>query len=178
MKWFVQFVLVAVICSFLAGCVMYNAGFSISAPTSRVPVSLTETFFDANDKIVTKEQYRVVHHFCEEYSRTTFSAICTNKVVDIGGKMNALVRKYGGHAVVNVTVTGVSDKKREALLTTPNLLVGLPTLGIFSFTPFSVVIEGDVVQMNPQNTEIKTASAPIKTNSEHKLDKTNEKTLQ
>lgn len=136
----------------LSGCIMHGAKMNISARDAAFAISMTESFYDKHGRLLMKEHYQRVHHFALDYSKTSFSLGCAPRNVDLGPTLLPVLRKYSGDAVVNVKITADSDFPLEMALTPLNLLVGLPTLGLFGFGNVTARIEGDIVRVTGRPT--------------------------
>ena len=94
--------------------------------------------------------YVIKNHFREEYHQKTFSGwFQGKKQVDIGERINELVEVNDADAAVNITVAG-GGQDWNSFFNLPNFFIGCPTLGLISFSIATVVVEGDVVKMLPQ----------------------------
>jgi hypothetical protein len=129
----------------LTGCFSMTR-MSLRAPKLNVPASFTEGIYDANYRLVLKEQYDTLRHFQIKYRVFAINGYFGHKKIDLSDTLNSLVNAAEGDAIVNLKV--ITQKgPGYGTLNFIGIFTGLVTLGLIAPAKYEAVVEGDIIKV-------------------------------
>jgi hypothetical protein len=154
----------------IAGCSV-GATVNLEAPTVGYPVSMTSSFHTSDHRLVVPGRYEVLDRFSFTFTKWgVASDITIEGDEDLSTRLDAIVERHGGDAIVDMRISVRNPARNGFLLMvksvaiastlitvplfviSPDLttgLVALGSIGVYAFTPAAALIrvDGTVVRM-------------------------------
>ncbi len=161
----------------LAGYLLINgcsvgAKVKLNAANIEYPVSQTNSFYTANNRLILPGQYEVEEEFSFTFTKWGVSSpIEIKSEEDISNRLNAIIQQHNGDAIVDLTISVHNPPVRNgllwftktvafwtALIFTPltliepksdHAIIAASSIGLYMFTPATAIIkvEGKVVRL-------------------------------
>ncbi|GEM_PF-3658865 len=133
------------------GCMGNKAVIKLSAKKTDFPVSLSQSVYDVKYNVLTKNRYRVIKHFKYRYDKYSITRFFPRKEIDLSNRLNELMDKYNGDAIVNLSVKSYDVTKLwpDIVLWPLTWTAKIITFQIISPRHIEVEVTGDIVQVLP-----------------------------
>lgn len=134
---------------FVSGCAVSTSNIRLTARDADFPISLTESVYDKDYRLLSPKDYEVVHHFELIHTNTAYTAYFPTRRVDLSEELRVILKSHSGDAITNLRVYGTTKKTFGSCLS-------FLTLGILAPAYVKTTVEGDVIKLKEQPAQEKT----------------------